>query len=109
MASPASKSDLNKGHSRKLKRRNHWHQVSGEAMRRANFKCESCAAAGPRTLLVVHHLNYERPDAELLEDVQVLCRRCHGRAHSWWETEGKFLPDDDPVFDLLPSTEGKAS
>jgi len=42
-------------------------------------KCDLC----PRTYeLQVHHLNYERLGCERIEDVMVLCVRCHNDLHN---------------------------
>jgi 5-methylcytosine-specific restriction endonuclease McrA len=57
--------------------------------------CERC---GGQDALQVHHRTYERLGAELDEDFEVLCRRCHATEHgkpyddvparprrsSWW-------------------------
>jgi 5-methylcytosine-specific restriction endonuclease McrA len=44
----------------------------------AGWRCESC---GRRTRLEVHHRTYQRLGAERLEDLQVLCERCHSAKH----------------------------
>jgi 5-methylcytosine-specific restriction endonuclease McrA len=86
--------------------RAHWGELKSQAFHRAENKCEKCGIRENRTriapvVLILHHLHYDTYGQETLADVQVLCRSCHGKAHSWWETEGKFLPEDDPVFDWL--------
>ena len=48
---------------------------------RAKGRCERCGAPGRD----VHHLTYERVGAERLDDLRLLCRRCHCLAHRrWW-------------------------
>lgn len=42
-------------------------------IKRANGRCERCGAEGKQ----VHHLNYDRPQGELLTDLQYVCRECH--------------------------------
>ncbi len=41
-------------------------------------KCEKCSSD---VNLQVHHLTYDRLGAERAEDLQVLCKPCHERAH----------------------------
>jgi hypothetical protein len=41
----------------------------------------ACCLCGYTSHLEVHHRNYSRLGAEHLEDLIVLCRRCHGRHH----------------------------
>lgn len=52
------------------------------ALSRAEHKCEACAS--PKQLHV-HHLTYKRFRNEIPEDLQVLCRNCHAKAH------GKYI------------------
>ncbi len=40
--------------------------------------CERC---GSSELLQVHHLTYERLGNELMDDVEVVCRKCHQELH----------------------------
>lgn len=52
-----------------------------------------------QTLLEVHHLNYERLGAELDEDLELLCKRCHTIEHrgSYW---GQFEGGTDKVPEI---------
>lgn len=43
-------------------------------------RCERCKR-GRRASLQVHHKTYERLGHERLEDVEVLCQRCHAEVH----------------------------
>lgn len=60
-----------------------WQKTRTTAITEAGSKCERCDL--PRWLaevlfdqdLHVHHKTYARKGAELLEDLEVLCRRCH--------------------------------
>lgn len=56
----------------------HWLKVRGEALERAEHRCQVCNAAGS---LDVHHRTYERLGREAPTDLTVLCRRCHERFH----------------------------
>lgn len=58
-------------------------------------KCEHelCGLYVPMLAINVHHRTYERLGNERMEDLQVLCRSCHGVIHDlqpemWW-TEAK--------------------
>jgi len=75
-------------------RSDHWRHVREAALARAMGRCqnsgchyrllsrEELAAYPPRGYtLDVHHMTYDRLGHERLDDVLVLCRRCHGAAH----------------------------
>lgn len=60
-----------------------WFAVRRAAMRRAQFRCErqkpgELRHEGP---LDVHHKHYDSLGHETLDDVEVLCRRCHHDEH----------------------------
>lgn len=69
----------------------HWKRTRLQRLLRCHFfdlhqavKCERCGMFVPILPVAfadVHHLTYERIGAELMEDLQVLCRSCHGEAH----------------------------
>lgn len=56
----------------------HWRRVRQAAIADRLGRCEEC---GSRDQLHVHHLFYDRIGAEEVEDLQVLCRDCHGWLH----------------------------
>jgi hypothetical protein len=56
-----------------------WRWVRAEAVRRAGYRCERCGAPGR---LDGHHWRgYRMLGHEAPEDVVMLCRACHNRAH----------------------------
>ena len=57
----------------------HWRWVRGEALRRAGYRCERCGVGGP--LDAHHHRGYRMLGHERPQDLRMLCRRCHRRAH----------------------------
>jgi hypothetical protein len=57
-----------------------WKQRRTGAIRRANGCCEMCQQ--PTARPQVHHVDYMRAGAEQVEDLRVLCRSCHGVAHT---------------------------
>jgi len=59
----------------------HWLTTRREAIIRAGFKCEYCGASFYDETLQVHHLTYKNIGREQPEDMQVLCRTCHRKAH----------------------------
>lgn len=56
----------------------HWQEMRRKALRH-NFG--RCCACGNREDLNVHHLNYDNLYHENVEDLSVLCRRCHEIYH----------------------------
>lgn len=56
----------------------HWLTFREKALEAAHFECEEC---GYDESLNVHHLTYANIGKESLNDVQVLCYRCHMQAH----------------------------
>ena len=59
-------------------RSNHWLNFREKALAAARFECEEC---GYDENLNVHHLTYVNIGNESLDDVQVLCYRCHMQTH----------------------------
>ncbi|MHB1956163.1 MAG: HNH endonuclease [Sulfobacillus sp.] len=56
-----------------------WKQLRSEALRRAKYLCQICAS--PQKLQV-HHRKYPRfLGTEPVEDLTVLCHRCHRQWH----------------------------
>jgi DNA-directed RNA polymerase subunit RPC12/RpoP len=55
----------------------YWKDIREAALERAGYSCEECGTAN--VVLHAHHLTYERLGHELLEDLEILCRRCHGK------------------------------
>ena len=60
----------------------HWQGLRRQVRERAEGKCEVlwCNRQGRDT----HHLTYERIGNERLDDLVLLCRRCHCLAHRRW-------------------------
>lgn len=60
----------------------HWQQVRQQALTRAEGHCEKCGYEPwkPGTLQV-HHKTYANVGCESMEDVIVLCPRCHMEIH----------------------------
>lgn len=77
----------------------HWQRTRIQRLLRANINKEwnliqcdrtECGLFVPLMVLDVHHLTYARVGSERMEDLQVLCRSCHGVVHGyqpalWWE------------------------
>lgn len=55
-----------------------WRATCVKVHKRDRGLCQGCLEQPGRH---VHHLTYERLGAELLIDLVLLCRRCHGRVH----------------------------
>lgn len=57
----------------------HWEAVRNARLEMAGHRCELCnSSAGT---LHAHHRTYARQGHELVEDVIILCRSCHGLFH----------------------------
>jgi hypothetical protein len=70
-----------------------WSVTRYFALRAAGYLCEGC---GWGRWLEVHHRTYERLGEERLEDLAVLCDRCHAREHGLLPRErdrGLVRPD----------------
>ena len=70
--------ELAKSEHRRVLESSRWRALRERCLRRSGGRCELC---GQDRYLEVHHLTYERAGRERLGDLQVLCRRCHERAH----------------------------
>ena len=57
----------------------HWEKVRAARLEMAGHRCEVCNASGGT--LHAHHRTYARQGQELVEDVIILCRSCHGLFH----------------------------
>jgi 5-methylcytosine-specific restriction endonuclease McrA len=55
-----------------------WQKLRKSVFSERGKKCEICSKS---KWLHLHHLTYERIFNELPEDLQVLCRTCHEKAH----------------------------
>lgn len=64
-----------------------WRWVRKMKLREAKYTCAECGARKVRTELEVHHTTYERLGRERLDDLKVLCWRCHKREHERWRIE----------------------
>jgi len=61
-----------------------WQWVRKMKLREAKYTCAECGTRKVRTELEVHHTTYERLGRERLDDLKVLCWRCHDREHVSW-------------------------
>lgn len=101
-------------------RSDHWQRIRHMALERAVGRCqnsgchyrllsrEELAECPPRGYgLDVHHLTYDRLGHERLDDVLVLCRRCHGAAHGL-EFSEEPLPFSEVVAGVVHKLEVEA-
>jgi 5-methylcytosine-specific restriction endonuclease McrA len=70
---------MNKQQYREYLKSDHWREISAEARRRAENRCQVCNSDGE---LNVHHRTYERIGNERQSDLTVLCARCHKLFHN---------------------------
>jgi len=57
-----------------------WKRLREYKIKSVGNKCEKCHISGYTVELQVHHLSYERFKHECLDDLQVLCQKCHVKA-----------------------------
>jgi 5-methylcytosine-specific restriction endonuclease McrA len=84
-----------------------WSAKRQAKLTEANFCCQKCKR---RSNLQVHHLTYERLGSELLTDLQVLCDRCHEKAHNlfpayvddWKPTKKGATPKYEKPVEMHP-------
>ena len=56
-----------------------WAAIRGAKLACSSHRCEQC---GSTKRLEAHHLTYARfGGAERMSDLQILCERCHNKAH----------------------------
>lgn len=53
-----------------------WKRKAEKIRRRQGYRCKDC---GRRAPLDVHHKTYRRLGYELPDDLDALCKRCHGK------------------------------
>lgn len=79
------------------KKRNAMSKLRQDLSERAAFKCEDCGVSEQEHLnetgrrLELHHLNYDKY-LPTLEDVQLLCQKCHHGFHSHHKTRNDQFP-----------------
>ncbi len=56
-----------------------WKSTRDKKLQSVKCRCEMCGSTGP---LQVHHLNYCRLGQEKLNDLRVLCSKCHALSHT---------------------------
>lgn len=63
----------------------YWLKAAEEMRKLAQYKCQNCGKSQPKTRkLHVHHKHYRSRGEEKLEDVEVLCTKCHKEKHPDW-------------------------
>lgn len=59
-----------------------WQEIKQKALERARFRCERCGDAG--VPLDVHHIiSLSKGGTNDIDNLQVLCRKCHSEEHPW--------------------------
>lgn len=73
----------------------HWEEVSYLKKARAEFTCENC---GSKESIQCHHKNYTRIWHEQLNDLEVLCHKCHKCEDLAKHDRKKSIPDLELEF-----------
>lgn len=67
-----------------------WRRIRNLVLERDGFKCRRCGDGGRAADIIshldVHHITYDRRGEEHLDDLVLLCRRCH----QWVHESGMF-------------------
>ena len=71
-------SDVYKEYHRRVTTSSHWQKIKLQAIHNAKNRCQLCNAKGH---LQVHHRTYENLGNEKVEDLIVLCDKCHAKHH----------------------------
>lgn len=79
----------------------HWKRLRAKVIKAAGGRCITC---GTDAHITVHHLTYARLGHEEPEDLQVLCRTCHGTLHGRRSTEERLQGSEDwqELRELVP-------
>lgn len=56
-----------------------WINLKDRRLQLANYKCEACGSQ--KTPLHLHHETYIRLTVEEIDDVKILCSKCHNKIH----------------------------
>ena len=78
----------------------HWKKVRGDALERADYKCQICNS---EESLNVHHNTYKNRGCEKDSDVVVLCLNCHGKFHDKLPLEVETDVSNNIPIDYLQS------
>jgi hypothetical protein len=54
-----------------------WKRIRDEKIKSVNGRCERCGLSKWSVTLTVHHRDYKHFKRERLEDLEVLCKKCH--------------------------------
>lgn len=73
-----------------------WQRLRRNKFIESGHKCEEC---GREWELDVHHRTYERLGSEEMEDLVVLCKRCHSDLHYY---EHRIPADEKMVLQQRP-------
>jgi len=71
--------DSKKSPYNKCTRSKHWRRTRAEALK---YYGEMCVLCGSKIGIEVHHRTYTRRGSELMQDLIVLCEKCHRRFHA---------------------------
>lgn len=83
----------------------HWEARREKALRLAGRRCQECGSA---ERLEVHHLSYDRLFQERDGDLIVLCRRCHGKRHAYFnEVDLMHKPEEPQGLDFNHRFKGR--
>jgi hypothetical protein len=66
-----------------------WQRKRKEKLKEANYQCEKCGTAKQ---LHVHHINYDHLGFESMDEIVVLCEKCHKNVHTY---DMKQVPKKD--------------
>lgn len=83
-----------------------WQRKRQSALELAGYRCQDC---GVDRELEVHHLTYDRLGNEVLSDLRVLCRPCHGERHGYDRPEVGMEPIQSILHRVLARLDATAA
>jgi hypothetical protein len=72
----------------------HWQHIKIEVKKKYNNKCNKCKSTKK---LNVHHLTYANFGKEKLEDLVLLCEKCHTKVHC---NEDNTIKKNQPIYNV---------
>lgn len=83
----------------------HWEAVRNARLDLAGHRCEVCNTSSGT--LHAHHRTYARQGHELVEDVLILCRSCHGLFHKNFDLAERDGVTPRPKWRIVNLAEGR--
>ena len=74
----------------------HWHDLRHTALLKYNCKCELCGSCKPHPH--VHHIHYRNLTDVKIDDLMVLCEKCHSDVHKYLKKHPRRLGNREKLL-----------